>query len=155
MSHQHSVNPKILISTIRRNKVNPEVTKSFDEFPSKIQQNIITSFEQKTHEEIVILSFSNSSNWVLLSTDRIIWRNSSDLKILDYIDIEDVGLDRERLMSRDFNRNGYIYKRDSTEIQLIMKSGEKIWIDVGESSARFGFMHALGWAICKVDGRLP
>jgi hypothetical protein len=139
------VNHSILISTLKRSKVESAIVKPFTEFSDEIKKVIKELIFLEENEKEAILSYSNNNKWLLLTSSRIIVKDGCNWISYFYTDITKAEIYRKN----DENKNAYSYKREGSKILIIANSNE-VLLDIGDVGAiQFPLEHAISWAILE------
>jgi hypothetical protein len=145
MSQRLNIDSSIMVSTLKRFKVESEIIKPFNDFSSAVRTSIFSQSRLEIDEKEAILSFTNGSQWLLLTSIRIIQKSHDKTESIYYSDIHRVEINTDDSLIGDSS-----FKKQLHILSLHMKSGEKILIDIGDfGSILFPFESALSWAVKK------
>jgi hypothetical protein len=83
----------VLLSIFRRKGGPGPNTLPFDGFPTHIQHHLMSQSSLLAGEEPVLASFRDPSEWVLVTTQRLVWSSKAGVMRIALLAIEDVTVD--------------------------------------------------------------
>ena len=149
MNEKNTFDADILVALFHRTGGHhSSLVKAFNDFSDDIKYFVLKTITLDLNEEVALLSFMNEDNWVLVTTQRLIWCRDKALDEIINEDLEEVTIDRQSLQ-----RIGPQYKRQTKDLKIVTKSRGLCTIELADSGEFFwAFLNAVKW-ICRRNFR--
>jgi meiotically up-regulated gene 157 (Mug157) protein len=118
-----------------------EYTKLFENVSIYNKELLLNDISLRENELPVILGFEIPAEWILLTTERIIWRYKGQIRSVENADIENV----ENYIEM---QKRAIFLKKPDEIEVLAKSN-KIIIHTEEGSSKFGIWSVLNYLVSR------
>lgn len=116
-------------------------TRPFEELPLDVREQLLGMAEVQGRELPVLSYFRDEENWVLLTTEQLIaWRPQQVLR-LPWSELENATVDAKD-MGRAVSAKPH-GKLDLTRLQLILRRGDTVELELEAGAAFFGFWNVL------------
>jgi hypothetical protein len=136
MTEQQSLKG-ILSATFKRKGGDGHYTRLFDNL-DPFQKEILLRQANLSDTELPIIGSAEAEDkWLLLTTDRLMWRSGDEFTALDVADIDDAVADFQKLMTTGS------HKEQMRELQILTMNGEQRIIEVEEGAPLIGVWHVL------------
>ncbi|KAF3888206.1 MULTISPECIES: hypothetical protein [Nostocales] len=145
MSSKKILDSDIISSIFVRKKINSKVIMSFKSFPNETKNYVLHEVALETDEKPSILNFLSVHHWCLITNKRFVWEVNQKRNSLYYEIMKSADINKEEMF-----RIGASFKSQTQEINIKIKSGESILVDIGEAGASlFAVLNVLSWVIAK------
>lgn len=119
-----------------------EYTKLFENVSIYNKELLFNDVSLRENELPVILGFEIPAEWILLTTERIIWRYKGQIRSVENAHIDNV----ENYI--EMQRRAIFHKKPD-EIEILVKSDQKIIIHTEEGSSKFGIWSVLNYLVSR------
>jgi len=104
-----------------------EYTKPFSEFSSSIRDELVLKIEIGDAETPILASYRDSFSWVVLTSDRLVWRSGDQQEVLMWEQIKDATIPMSALAAFKSTaklENAVIeVTTDSGKVEILVESG--------------------------------
>ena len=133
---------KVMSSIFVRKGPETERTKLFDNLTEDIQAKLLESISLRSDELAVIAYLQEDSDWLLITTERILCRQSSRICSIDLDRLKDVTV----ALVEDAAK-GARGKDDLTFLKIVLKAGEEQIIETESGKPYFGIWNMLNFFV--------
>jgi hypothetical protein len=126
-----------LISIFKRRGHDGDYTRLFENLEPAHRETLLSRIELERSELPVIGSVEGDDNWLIFTTERVVWHSAGREQSLRVQDIRDVVVDFKGLVSTDRN------KEEMKELQVVCANGERQTLALEAGAPLVGVWNAL------------
>jgi hypothetical protein len=129
---------KVLTARFHRKGGSSSFTKPFEDFQEEIRESLLSAAKLQQDEFPIIASYLNKDQWLLVTTERVVWLLAGSLHSINKTDINDVIIDpvlEHRLEIRK--------KNDFTHLVIIDKLDNRHLSKVEPGKALFAVLNVI------------